>query len=330
MDVSVIMCCYNSEKVLPVTLKHIARLSTDGITVELVLVNNNSSDNTTRVAKREWLKYKTSIEFTIVDQPTPGLMEARKRGIEKSKGEILIFCDDDNWLQWDYALLSYRIMRQNLEIGACGGKIRPVFESIKPEWFEGVKGSYAIGEQLPNTGIVPVQKGYLWGAGLVIRKKAWMSIIQSNFVFNLSGRKGKKLTAGEDSEICKVLLLNDWLLWYDQRLLLKHFLTSQRLTKEYLVELYRGFGRSSVVLRPYTDLLKRKSQNIKGFRYFLNWRTESMFLLKSLWKNKDCVVFRRSIIDQNRLNFELKYGRFLEVLKMRGKYDLLMKKLLSN
>ena len=96
---SVIICCYNSENRLPETLKHIAKQNIkEGIKWEVVIIDNNSSDNTSNTAKSEWDKHKTNIPLRIITEPKQGLIFAREKGVNEATYDILIFSDDDNWL----------------------------------------------------------------------------------------------------------------------------------------------------------------------------------------------------------------------------------------
>ncbi len=113
--VSVVICCYNSAKLLPVTLEHLSRQKTRSyVDWEVVIVNNASTDNTSEVAAMEWKKYpdcKGSLK--IAYQPIPGLAAAREKGIEESKYEYIVFCDDDNWLDENFVQNVVRLMRSN-------------------------------------------------------------------------------------------------------------------------------------------------------------------------------------------------------------------------
>src|SRR5262245_41018784 len=101
--VSVIVCCYNSADRLPETLKHIAMQNVpDSILWEVIIVNNNSTDETEKVAISEWSRYHLSVPFKVVNESKPGLNFARKKGVENAGFSLLLFCDDDNWLDEDY------------------------------------------------------------------------------------------------------------------------------------------------------------------------------------------------------------------------------------
>src|SRR5690606_1679660 len=256
--VSVIICCYNSAKRLPETLRHLAlqKVPSD-IPWEVIVVNNASTDDTVHVAEQEWSQYNLSIPFRIVDQPKPGLSNARDKGFEVAEYEYCLFCDDDNWLQSDYVRIAFETMESDPTIGAAGGQGEPVFEGDKPSWFtKGVWG-YAIGEQMPESGYVGSNRGYLYGAGLIINKVNWYASQRLLSGFLSSDRKGNELLSGGDTELCYILSLNQFKLFYNRRLKFKHYLEEKRLTLAYYRKLCFGFGRTQAILMPYKYLMTK-------------------------------------------------------------------------
>ena len=90
--------CLNEESTLPVTLKSIpARI--DGIdTIELLVIDDGSSDETSRIAKQNGVNHIIRFNRTV------GLARAFKAGIEKAVGlgaDIIVNTDADN--QYDNA-----------------------------------------------------------------------------------------------------------------------------------------------------------------------------------------------------------------------------------
>ena len=97
--ISIIICCYNSAKRLPETLAHLANQQVDGgVRWELILVNNNSTDETEVVAQNLWGALGSPAPLKIFEEPLPGLSYARNNGMKKAIYEVFLFCDDDNWL----------------------------------------------------------------------------------------------------------------------------------------------------------------------------------------------------------------------------------------
>lgn len=82
-------------------LTHLSRVKVPSeIELEVILVNNNSADQTKEVMVKfaEGSSYRTK----IIDAQKVGLGYARNCGIEKSSGEMLVFTDDDCYLDQDY------------------------------------------------------------------------------------------------------------------------------------------------------------------------------------------------------------------------------------
>ena len=263
--VSVIICCYNSSEKIVKALQYLApQEGTESIPWEIVLVDNASSDNTAEVASKIWTD--TGVPLRIFFEPTPGLSNARETGIQNSKYGFLSFIDDDNWVCSDWIKKVFNIMTTKPEVAICGGLAEPVFEINPPRWFTKYQQAFAVGPQGDDEGYVRSKRGYLYGAGSTLRKSAWEELKMHGFKYLLSGRKGKALSSGEDFELCMALTLAGYKLWYCPELTFKHFMPASRLNWQYLISLYKAFGRSDVVTAFYHDLLKP----YKGVKYFIN------------------------------------------------------------
>ena len=267
--ISIILCCYNSESRLPKTLEYLAKqeLRKD-IPVELIVVNNASTDRTKEVAQQEWEKYHTDFSFRMVDEEVPGQIYARERGVRESQYEYILFCDDDNWLQSDYMQKAFDMMESNARIGALAGQNIAVCDIDLPDWFSDFENSYAVGTLSNDSGDVS-KRGWIWGAGMITRKHLLTTVLNEKHPFLNQGRTGTILTSGDDCEICKRLLLLGYQLHYDKSLLLYHYLPPNRLTWAYKKKFFEGFNDSVVVLEKYDDVINEISigglKKLKGF-----------------------------------------------------------------
>lgn len=250
--ISVIVCCYNSAVRLPQTLTHLALQNvSDNIKWELIVVDNSSTDSTVVVAKNEWEKHETDIPFIIVNENRQGLSFARKKGVEVARFDILIFCDDDNWLQEDYVSVAYRLMQENSRIGVAGGKSVPSAEINKPFWFDSFKNVYAVGKQLAATGCANDRR-YITGAGMIIRKAIFQKLEKAEFSPMLTDRKGNSVSSGGDSEICLLAMQLGYDLYYDERLQFTHYIPANRLKWSYCVEMItKGFAYPPIYYAMY-------------------------------------------------------------------------------
>lgn len=259
--VSIIICCYNSSKVLPSTLKYIITQEVpDDIPWEVIVVDNASTDNTSKIAQDYWESHNCLAHFQIVREAEPGLSAARLKGFNTAKYEFMVLCDDDNHLAKDFVKSVYEIMNEQNNIGVLGGQSKAEFEKLRPKWFNDWKGSFAIGKQWNETGDITNEKGYVWGAAMVVRKEALDKLLSKGFRSLLTDRKGNALSSGGDTEICYALRNEGWKIWYDSRLKFKHYITEERLEWNYLKKLFRGFGRASSGLDHYIKKYSRHSQ----------------------------------------------------------------------
>ncbi|HXL57273.1 MAG TPA: glycosyltransferase [Chitinophagaceae bacterium] len=233
--ISVIICCFNSATRLPKTLEHIALQEVPpNINWEVIMVDNNSNDLTSEVAKTEWNTHKKAIPFKIVKEETPGLSHARNKGAKEAAFELLLFCDDDNWLEKNYVRYAYEIMNTNEKIGVLGGRSEGFYETEKPLWFDHFGQAYAIGKPHGISGIINART-FIAGAGMIVRKSTLQLLETLSFKQLLSDRKGNKLSSGGDSELCLILLFLGYDLYYDERLQFIHFMTANRLSWKYCV-----------------------------------------------------------------------------------------------
>ncbi len=282
---SIIICCFNSEKVIAETLYAISKLDFDFNFLEIILVNNYSSDKTVAIAKKVWGQLNIPAPLHIIDEPTPGLSNARKAGIIHAKYSYVTFCDDDNFLQKDYLKIALEIFEKETKIGVLGGQGIAKTDGYFPEWFDNFKHAYACGSQYFKSANVTRITGNLYGAGLCFRKGLITQIFQtSNSI--LSDRKAELLSSGGDSELCFHAVLNGYDIYYEERMIFYHQIKKERLTLNYLHKLYEGFGQAHYHLYPLErSILENKRYKKMPFLYLLSlWKKDLRFMIQFLIK----------------------------------------------
>lgn len=285
--ISVIVCCYNSSWVIEETLHHLFSQKIDNnIPWEIILVNNASTDTTNDIVEKIFAENKDSYSCKLVYEPTPGLSYARDKGIRESKYEYILYCDDDNFLSENYFQEVYRIMESDENIGACGGTGTALIRDYEaPHWFMKYKKSYAIGSQ-EGTDII-----MLYGAGICIRKSAFLKLKEKGFKYFLTGRKGDVLLAGEDTELTTSLRIIGYKLYASDQLQFQHLIPEKRLTVDYLVKMYYGFGYVVPILLNYVKTAQKTSKKNSIKTYLKNDSTIAlklifMYLVKYPFVNK--------------------------------------------
>ncbi len=171
---SVIVSTRNRGEYLKDTLVSIKNQEFPEEQYEILLIDNGSTDNTKEIVKT--LNDSGGKKIAYFYEEKPGLHHARHRGAKESKGEILVYTDDDiiaerRWLC--EVLNSF----QKEEIALVGGKILPQWEAPVPDWIDlfwetGDEGRYLVALSLLDLGDKPkiIPPRYVWGCNFALRK----------------------------------------------------------------------------------------------------------------------------------------------------------------
>lgn len=289
--ISVVLCTYNgSERIIP-TLEALRLQEVQSyLQWEVIVVDNNSSDDTRQVLSSFLITYNT-LPIKVVVENKQGLANARQKGVTESQYEYIVFCDDDNHLEKKYLQFAYAIMNRNESIGALGGNIIGRTNATEfPQWWDKYKNAYAVGEQATESGFVK-DKMYIWGAGMVTRKSLFLKAYE-RFPSVLLGRTGSQIVSGEDSEYCIRLLLMGYKLYYDKDLLLTHQIDERRLSLNYLDKLLKSFQENSITTSDYYEAFFSLRKKLFS-AYFLSAKSLILYFFYSLIFNKDKSSFNK-------------------------------------
>lgn len=91
IKITIITVAYNSEKTIEATIKSVTNQKKEGLDLEYIIVDGNSSDNTIRIID----KYKRKIS-KVVSENDSGIYDAMNKGIMLSTGDIIGFLNSDD------------------------------------------------------------------------------------------------------------------------------------------------------------------------------------------------------------------------------------------
>lgn len=256
---SVVICCYNSASRIIDTLDHLLRQKpVPGASVEIILVDNNSTDRTAEIASAHWEKSGSPFSFRTVKESRQGLSYARQCGIAESKFETIVFCDDDNWLDSSFVKTAFGLFQKHPDAVVLGGPIEGVYEKECPDWLRSQEAFLAIGT-FPKEGDITDERAFVPGAGLVLRKSAYLALEKKGFQFFCSDRKGSKLSSGGDTELCYALVLAGGRVYYSSELKTKHFVPAGRMHWNYFCKLLAAIGAATVILNIYKRAIRKEA-----------------------------------------------------------------------
>lgn len=247
-DLSVIICTYNRGSQLLNVLDDLNRqvIGEQAFSWELVLVDNNSVDETRSIVEKN--RKRWSYPLTYAFEPRQGKSFALNTGIAASKGDLLVFTDDDVVLtpQWLAAL--YKASR-NTDHNAFGGRVLPILEGKLPPWLAG-KGPYrVIGGPLVSHDRGERQRPYV--AGMFVPAGCNMAVRRSllnkfgGFNTDLGYMSRNELIVGEDSDIMLRFLRHGETILYVPDALIRHPVPAERLRKSYFRRYSWGAGRGA-------------------------------------------------------------------------------------
>ena len=93
LDLSIIICTHNRSKLIRAALKHLFSQQTGPLTAEIIVVDNNSTDDTAEVVQE--LVRDAPVEAHYLFEAAQGISYARNTGWRVARAPNVAFTDDD-------------------------------------------------------------------------------------------------------------------------------------------------------------------------------------------------------------------------------------------
>lgn len=277
IGVSVVIITYNGVSRIGPTLEHLAKQKEIDFEWEVLLIDNNSTDNTIGYAQEIWKQCGNICPLKIIKERKAGQMHARKKGMLNSSYRYMLYCDDDNWLNDHYIKYAFDLIHKENDTAAIGGLGILVFEPgfNKPGWIEKYAGKFGSGHQDRQGGEI----NSLYTAGAIFDRTWLEKLYSSGFVPLLKGRDGKSLVGGEDTELTHGLRVIGAKLKFSPEMWFKHFMPSERMTWSYLLRLSSGMAAGGYLLKPYkrTQTKSLMSELVKTSGLIVKYFFKSLF-----------------------------------------------------
>lgn len=131
--ISVIIPAYNRGNVISKTINSFVNQSLSKDNYEIIIVDNNSTDNTREIVK-EIIQFNKFPKIRYILETRQGAHWARNRGAKEAKNEIFYFTDDDMEADKDLLAEILKVFNLGYNIGSATGVILPKFEIQPPKW----------------------------------------------------------------------------------------------------------------------------------------------------------------------------------------------------
>jgi glucosyl-dolichyl phosphate glucuronosyltransferase len=131
-DISVIVSSYNRCHLLPETMESLLAQETGGLRYEIIIVDNNSTDNTKQVVESYARRHPEKLRYVF--EPRQGVSHGRNAGIEVARARIIAFTDDDVRVARGWVAMIKRVFDEHPEVDYLGGKVLPCWQTEMPLW----------------------------------------------------------------------------------------------------------------------------------------------------------------------------------------------------
>jgi glycosyltransferase involved in cell wall biosynthesis len=234
LDYTIAICTYNRSAIARLALESIVRHAPAGRRIPVILVDNNSSDDTPAMGE----SFRDRLNIDVYIEKTIGLSHARNRAMNECRTEYIIYIDDDAKVtpRW-FDAIEEGIKRHG-KPDFFGGPYGPYYLQPKPHWFKDRYGSDCLNQKEGELQVGEHVTGGNMGWRLETLRAA------GGFPTDL-GMTGNKLAFGEETAVQhKVLtefpgsrgifLPEMWI---------EHLVPPTKMTLGYWIRRFWGLGR---------------------------------------------------------------------------------------
>ena len=252
MLISAVVCTYNRCESLRDTMRALQEQAvSEGDALEILVVNNNSTDRTKEVVEEEARHARWPIRYLFESQQ--GKSHALNQAIREASGEFLVFTDDDVIPDPKWAKTLWQTAEE-FHADAVGGPIFPIWIRRPPSWLlSDVLRKYlwsvlALLDRGPEVIVAKPSEVLFMGANMALRKAVFSRI--GLFRTDL-GRVGSNLLAGEETELLERLLKGgNGRAVYTPQAIVHHKVGPERMRMSYVRRWRFSIGRTLTRMTP--------------------------------------------------------------------------------
>jgi GT2 family glycosyltransferase len=247
-DVSVVIATMNRPALLARCVEAIVAGDFTGF--EVLAVDQSRDDRTRRVLAE---RFGGDPRIRYLHSEVTGSSHARNVGIAESRGDVVVFVDDDavpvrGWLA--AYVEAFREIRP--PPGIVGGRITLAWEGPCPGWYPDpckfILGTYDLGDDVREfpPGDLPISANFALRRASLPPGRAFDPALGFS-------PAGHGLLAAEDSELALRVLSTGARLYYHPRAHVVHHVTAHKLSRRYFLRRFYWHGRAVVRLKARAD-----------------------------------------------------------------------------
>jgi glycosyltransferase involved in cell wall biosynthesis len=234
---TVLIATYNGARTLPKALDAYLHLQSPAEDWKLVIVDNGSSDETTKIID----SFKGRLPLTYIFEPLRGKNVALNSGLSRVEGDLVLLTDDDVVPKLDWLIEMRRAADSQPSFSIFGGAIVPHWEIQPQNWiFTSVPMAAVFALTNPSQLEGPVAPDLVFGCNMGIRSK----IFRCGYRFNPEiGPCGKHYAMGSETELTLRLAEAGFKSWHCPRSVVAHIVRKSQINRKWILGRARKLGR---------------------------------------------------------------------------------------
>ncbi len=258
----------------------------DSSCYEIIVVDNNSTDNTVDMVGQFAEKYPN---VKLLSELSQGASQARNRGWREASGKYVAFIDDDakatpDWLE--RVVDAFETVTPKPVV--VGGEIHPYYNEKMPSWFTDDLEIRTWGQK----------KGFLEGI------RAPFGFSESNISFQKEvidkyggfssqfGKVGSNYLMGEGGHLCQIIYPKEPYFWYDPAIKVYHYTPRRnarlcwRLKRQYRC----GKARATIINRCFFS-----RENFNAWMKFIPWALKVPYIMLRVRDKSESVKLLQAV-----------------------------------
>ncbi|MFN7116094.1 MAG: glycosyltransferase family 2 protein [Saprospiraceae bacterium] len=236
-QLSILICTYNRADILAECLQSLTVQTADPQVFEVIVINNNSTDQTQIVAESFIGKVPN---LRVIVEMQQGLSYARNRAYQEAQSEWVLYLDDD-------ALAAENLVERALwtihhhPYKYFGGVALPWYKYPKPHWY---KDKYVATNELPYKAVTPIHGNqFAIGCIMVIHKPTLTKY--GGFDVKL-GMIGNTIAYNEETELQHRMRADGIQIAHDPELFIQHLVAPYKMKVDWFFQSAFALGRDNV------------------------------------------------------------------------------------
>ncbi len=245
-SLTIVICTYNRAEQLKLVLRDFQEQieDLDASDIEIIVVDNNSSDRTAELVDKFAVRY--------IKETEQGSSPARNAGIKAATGHMIAFVDDDIRLNSVWLAEVYKLAKSKPRMVAYGGKVTPDWQTEIPQWLNLEPPFEIIQSIFPSHNYGDKERKYpfYFGNRKIFNPISANLIVSRDLFAELGlfrtdlGIHGKERGACEDTELCWRILGAGYPVKYFPQVNVYHPVGPDRMNKAFVKNWYYVVGKT--------------------------------------------------------------------------------------